>query len=138
MQIFNSASALYEFSVIPRWHSRKSNLQDYQTCNMSKIIIRIIALLMGSFARVSFNTTRFFRDTSFNIAAEGLLTFVKQILFDSQLNHIFSDIDFDHAIIDPELRLDTLSDLPLSSSGYLYIQVSNKAHDNVCSLTIFR
>jgi len=106
--------------------------------SMNKMIICIIALLMGSSRSVSFNITRFFRDRSCNIATERLLDFVKQILFGSQLNQVFINSDFDQAVIDRELRLDTLSYFPLSSSGYLYIHVSNKAHDIVCSLTIFK
>jgi hypothetical protein len=105
---------------------------------MIKIIIRIVSLLMGSSGYVSFIIIRFFKDAACNISTKRLLAFVNQILFDNQLNHVFIGRDVDQAGIDPELRLNALSDLPLSSSGYLNIHVSTKAHDEICSLTISR
>jgi len=93
---------------------------------MIKIIIGIVSLLIGSSRCINFIMTRFFQDAACNISTERLLTFVKQILFDSQLNYVFIGRGVDQAGINPELRLNALCDLPLSSSGYLYIHVSNE------------
>jgi len=82
--------------------------------------------LQANSAPLTSNVTQFLGDTSNDIIQTRPHAFVNWILFDNQFNFVAGSSGFDQVGSDQELHKHTLLNLPVTSSGYLYIYTSNE------------
>jgi len=76
---------------------------------------------------LSNNLTNFLNDTSGNpITQTRPHAFVNWILFDNQFNYVAASSGYDQVGADQTLKQHVFTNLPVTSSGYLYIYTSNE------------
>jgi len=76
---------------------------------------------------LSNNLTNFLNDTSGNpITQTRPHAFLNWILFDNQFNYVAASSGYDQVGADQQLKQHIFTDLPVTSSGYLYIYTSNE------------
>jgi len=84
------------------------------------------AALQANSAPLSSNVTEFLSDTGATIVQTKPHAFINWILFDNQFNLVEASSGFDQVGADQELHKHILTNLPVASSGYLYIYTSNE------------
>jgi len=84
------------------------------------------ANLQANSTPLTSNVMEFLGDTGTNILQTKPHAFVNWILFDNQFNYVAASSGFDQVGADQELHQHILVDLPVISSGYLYIYTSNE------------
>jgi RHS repeat-associated protein len=75
---------------------------------------------------LSSNVLDFLQDTGTSINSSKPHAFVNWILLDNQYNYVAASSGFSQVGNDQELHITTLTNLPVTSSGYLYIYTSNE------------
>jgi RHS repeat-associated protein len=75
---------------------------------------------------LSSNVMNFLQDTGTSINSGKPHAFVNWILLDNQYNYVAASSGFSQVGNDQELHITTLTNLPVTSSGYLYIYTSNE------------
>jgi RHS repeat-associated protein len=75
---------------------------------------------------LSSNVLNFLQDTGTTINSSKPHAFVNWILLDNQYNYVATSSGFSQVGNDQELHITTLTNLPVTSSGYLYIYTSNE------------
>jgi len=84
------------------------------------------AALQANSTPLSSNVTQFLSDTGAAIVQTKPHAFVNWILFDNQFNFVEASSGFQQVGADQELHKHILTNLPIISSGYLYIYTSNE------------
>ncbi len=84
------------------------------------------ATLQANSVPLSNNVTQFIGDTGTRISQTKPHAFISWILFDNQFNYVAASSGFDQVGADQELHTHTLTNIPVTSSGYLYIYASNE------------
>jgi hypothetical protein len=82
--------------------------------------------LQTNSAPLTSNVMQFLGDTGMAIFQTKPHAFVNWILFDNQFNFVAASSGFDQVGADQELHKHILTNLPVTSSGYLYIYTSNE------------
>ena len=75
---------------------------------------------------LSSNVLNFLQDTGSSINSSKPHAFVNWILLDNQFNYVAASSGFSQVGNNGELHITTLTNLPVTSSGYLYIYTSNE------------
>lgn len=83
-------------------------------------------LLNAHQAPISANFNQFLSDTGAAIGQTKPHAFVNWVLFDNQFNYVAASSGFQQVGADQELKKHVLMNLPVTSSGYLYIYTSNE------------
>ncbi|GGA92035.1 DUF6443 domain-containing protein [Puia dinghuensis] len=82
--------------------------------------------LQTNSATLSSNVTQFLNDTTGTAIAQNRPhAFINWVLFDNQFNFVAASSGYDQVGADQELHKHILTNLPVTSSGYLYIYTSN-------------
>jgi RHS repeat-associated protein len=85
------------------------------------------SVLQSNSGVLSSNVTQFLNDTSGNpITQTKPHAFLNWILFDNQFNYVATSSGYQQVGADQELHSHILTNLPVTSSGYLYIYTSNQ------------
>jgi RHS repeat-associated protein len=84
------------------------------------------AVLQGNSAPLSINVNQFLSDTGSAIVQTKPHAFVNWVLFDNQFNYVAASSGFDQVGGDQELKKHCLTNLPITTCGYLYIYASNE------------
>jgi RHS repeat-associated protein len=82
--------------------------------------------LLSNSTPLSTDINEFLSDTGSNINQGRPHAFVNWVLFDNQFNYVAASSGFDQVGTDQQLKVHTLLNLPVTSSGYLYIYTSNE------------
>ena len=85
-----------------------------------------LAALQSNSPVLSSNVLNFLQDTGTTINSSKPHAFVNWILLDNQYNYVAASSGFSQVGNDQELHITTLTNLPVASSGYLYIYTSNE------------
>jgi RHS repeat-associated protein len=85
-----------------------------------------LAALQNNSPVLSSNVLNFLQDTGTTINSSKPHAFVNWILLDNQYNYVAASSGFSQVRNDQELHITTLTNLPIASSGYLYIYTSNE------------
>jgi RHS repeat-associated protein len=84
------------------------------------------AVLQANSTPLSSNITEFLSDTGSAIIQTKPHAFINWVLFDNQFNYVAASSGFDQVGGDQELKKHVLTNLPVTTSGYLYIYTSNE------------
>jgi RHS repeat-associated protein len=84
------------------------------------------AVLQANSTSLSSNVTEFLQDTGSAIIQTQPHAFINWVLFDNQFNYVAASSGFDQVGGDQELKKHVLTNLPVTTSGYLYIYASNE------------
>jgi RHS repeat-associated protein len=84
------------------------------------------AVLQANSTPLSSNITEFLSDTGSAIMQTKPHAFINWVLFDNQFNYVAASSGFDQVGGDQELKKHVLTNLPVTTSGYLYIYASNE------------
>ena len=84
------------------------------------------ATLQTGSAPISANFTQFLQDTGTTIIDSKPHAFLNWVLFDNQFNYVTASSGFQQVGSDGQFTVLTQTNLPVASSGYLYIYVSNE------------
>jgi len=85
----------------------------------------VVSALQSNNAPLSNNVVQFLRDTGTAINESKPKAFLNWILFDNQFNFVQSSSGFQQVGTDGALTPNIMTNLPVNSSGYLYIYTSN-------------
>jgi RHS repeat-associated protein len=85
-----------------------------------------LSALQANTPTLSSNVMQFLRDTGTSIVNTKPHAFVNWILLDNQFNYVAASSGFSQVGSDQQLQKTVLTNLPITSSGYLYIYTSNE------------
>ncbi len=85
-----------------------------------------LATLQSNSPVLSSNVLNFLQDTGSNINSSRPHAFLNWILLDNQFNYVAASSGFSQVGNNGQLNVITLTNLPIASSGYLYIYTSNE------------
>jgi RHS repeat-associated protein len=85
-----------------------------------------LSALQANTPTLSSNVMQFLQDTGTSIVNTKPHAFVNWILLDNQFNYVAASSGFSQVGSDQQLQKTVLTNLPITSSGYLYIYTSNE------------
>jgi RHS repeat-associated protein len=85
-----------------------------------------LAVLQSNTPILSSNVFNFLQDTGTSIVDSRPHAFLNWVLLDNQFNYVAASSGFSQVGNSGQLNVITLANLPITSSGYLYIYVSNE------------
>jgi len=85
-----------------------------------------LSVLQANTPTLSSNVMQFLQDTGTLIVNTKPHAFVNWILLDNQFNYVAASSGFSQVGTDQQLQKTVLTNLPITSSGYLYIYTSNE------------
>jgi RHS repeat-associated protein len=85
-----------------------------------------LSVLQANTPTLSSNVLQFLQDTGTSIINTKPHAFVNWILLDNQFNYVATSSGFSQVGNDQQLQKTVLTNLPITSSGYLYIYTSNE------------
>jgi RHS repeat-associated protein len=85
-----------------------------------------LSVLQANTPTLSSNVLQFLQDTGTSIVNTKPHAFVNWILLDNQFNYVAASSGFSQVGSDQQLQKTVLTNLPITSSGYLYIYTSNE------------